>query len=106
MSHSRPDRPGLPSLAGPGVPRGRPPRSQDDPDLYLIQAGCEFLFLGGVMQHGSTMLHCLRELADVPYHLQPEATGGVGIAPDGRRAMVRNRLHCRCAAVRLPRLLA
>ena len=49
--------------------------------------------MGDVTQDSNTTLHCLEELAGVPYHLQSQATEGIVIDAEGERHIVRNRLH-------------
>ena len=68
------------------------PCDERSPYSRLIQEGGSILLLG--CDHESdTSLHCLEELADVPYHLQTAWTDGVVVDASGRRLMVRNRLH-------------
>ena len=76
-----------------GHETGWTPCDQHSPYYRLIsEAGC-ILLLGGVTQESNTTLHCLEELAEVPYHLQPEPTDGVVVDAAGIRHVVRNRLH-------------
>jgi aminoglycoside 3-N-acetyltransferase len=68
------------------------PCDERSPYYRLIREGGSILLLGA--DHESdTSLHCLEELAGVPYHLQDGWTDGVMIDPAGRRVTVRNRLH-------------
>lgn len=76
-----------------GHETGNSPCDVQSPWHRLIAENGHILLLGGVTQQSNTMLHALEEQADVPYHLQPDATEGVVIGPDGRRHTVRNRLH-------------
>ncbi len=69
------------------------PCDRHSPYHRLIEEGGSILLLGGVTQQSNTTLHCLEELAVVPYHLQPEPTDGVVVDGDGQRHIVRNRLH-------------
>ena len=76
-----------------GHETGWTPCDQHSPYYRLIsEAGC-ILLLGGVTQESNTTLHCLEELAEVPYHLQPTPTDGVVVDAAGDRHVVRNRLH-------------
>ena len=52
-----------------------------------------WILLLGATQSSSTTLHCLEELAKVPYHLQDEPADGVVVDPSGERHIVRNRFH-------------
>jgi len=72
---------------------GQTPCDEHSPYDRLITEGGFILLLGEVTQDSNTSLHCLEELAEVPYHLQPAPTDGVVIDADGRRHVVRNRLH-------------
>lgn len=69
------------------------PCDEHSPYYRLISEGGYILLLGGVTQESNTTLHCLEELAAVPYHLQPEETDGIVIDLDGKPRIVRNRLH-------------
>jgi aminoglycoside 3-N-acetyltransferase len=52
-----------------------------------------WILLLGATQESNTTLHCLEELAKVPYHLQGEAVDGVVIDPAGEKHVVRNHFH-------------
>jgi aminoglycoside 3-N-acetyltransferase len=69
------------------------PCDTHSPYYRLITDGGSILQIGDVTQDSNTTLHCLEELAGVPYHLQPDTTGGSVIDAQGRRHIVRNRLH-------------
>ncbi len=73
---------------------GLSPCDEHSPYHRLIEEESGFiLLLGGVTQESNTTLHCLEELAEVPYHLQSEVTDGIVIDAIGARHIVRNRLH-------------
>jgi aminoglycoside 3-N-acetyltransferase len=72
---------------------GASPCDARSPYHRLIAEGGKILLLGGVTQQSNTTLHCLEELAGVPYHLQDEPTDGTVIDATGVRHTVRNRLH-------------
>ncbi len=68
------------------------PCDERSPYHRLMQVGGSILLLG--CDHESdTSLHCLEELAEVPYHLQDAWTDATVVDPSGRRLTVRNRLH-------------
>lgn len=69
------------------------PCDEHSPYHRLISDGGLILLLGGVTQDSNTTLHCLEELAAVPYHLQPHVTESTVIDAGGARHIVRNRLH-------------
>ena len=69
------------------------PCDTHSPYYRLITDGGWILQIGDVTQDSNTTLHCLEELAGVPYHLQPEVTEGSVIDAEGERHIVRNRLH-------------
>ena len=70
----------------------RTPCDRASPYYRLIdEAGC--ILLLGAGQDSNTTLHCLEELADVPYHLQPDVTECVVVDARGKEVVVRNRLH-------------
>ncbi len=73
--------------------RGTSPCDEHSPYYRLIAEGGHILLLGGVTQQSNTTLHCLEELAAVPYHLQPEVTDCTVIDAAGRVHRIRNRLH-------------
>jgi len=68
------------------------PCDDRSPYVRLIQESGWILLLG-CDHESNTSLHCLEELAGVPYHLQAGWTDGVVVDRHGRRAIVRNRLH-------------
>ncbi len=72
--------------------RGASPCDRRSPYYRLVAENALILLLG-VTQDSNTTLHCLEELAEVPYHLQERATDGVVIDTSRRRYLVRNRLH-------------
>jgi aminoglycoside 3-N-acetyltransferase len=72
---------------------GASPCDAHSPYFRLVTEGGFILLLGGVGQESNTTLHCLEEIANVPYHLQEETTDGVVIDTHGNRQIVRNRLH-------------
>lgn len=76
-----------------GHETGASPCDARSPYHRLIEEGGKILLLGDVTQDSNTTLHCLEELAGVPYHLQDEPTDGMVIDESGHRLIVRNRLH-------------
>ena len=72
---------------------GASPCDQASPYFRLMEHRGKILLLGGVTHDSNTSLHCIEEIADVPYHLQPAFTDGCVTLPDGRDVIVRNRLH-------------
>lgn len=76
-----------------GHETGQTPCDEASPYARLIGESGFILLLGGVTQESNTTLHCLEELAQVPYHLQPDITTGIVIDPSGNKHRVRNRLH-------------
>lgn len=76
-----------------GHETGASPCDERSPYHRLIDESGKILLLGGVTQQSNTTLHCLEEIAGVPYHLQDEPTDGVIIDERGVRHTVRNRLH-------------
>ncbi len=76
-----------------GHETGETPCDLRSPYHRLIRENGWILLLGDVTQESNTTLHCLEELAKVPYHLQPLPTDGVVIDASGERHVVRNRLH-------------
>jgi aminoglycoside 3-N-acetyltransferase len=76
-----------------GHETGESPCDVRSPYHRLIRDNGWILLLGNVTQESNTTLHCLEELAGVPYHLQPVPTDGVVIDTAGERHVVRNRLH-------------
>ena len=75
-----------------GHENGQSPCDERSPYYQLIDRGGWILLLGA-MQTSNTTLHCLEEVAGVPYHLQDEWTDGVVVDVSGERHVVRNRLH-------------
>lgn len=76
-----------------GHEASRTPCDGHSPYVRLMEEGGKILLLGGVTHESNTSLHALEEMADVPYHLQDDETGGAVVLADGRRVVVRNRLH-------------
>lgn len=76
-----------------GHERVATPCGTGSPYVRLMDRSGKILLLGGVTQASNTSLHALEELAEVPYHLQPEMTEGAVIDSRGVRHLVRNRLH-------------
>lgn len=76
-----------------GHERGVSPCDQASPYYRLMDRRGKILLLGGVTHESNTSMHCVEELADVPYHLHSFFTDGVVILPDGPEVTVRNRLH-------------
>ena len=60
---------------------------------YRLVGEAGLILLLGADQTSNTTLHCLEELAAVPYHLQPDITDGIVVDEASRRIVVRNRLH-------------
>ena len=76
-----------------GHEQGASPCDAASPYFRLMEHGGKILLLGGVTHDSNTSLHCIEEIAGVPYHLQPDFTDGVVALPDGRDVIVPNRLH-------------
>ena len=72
---------------------GASPCDQASPYFRLMEEGGKILLLGGVTHESNTSLHCLEEIAQVPYHLRESFTDGTVTLPDGETITVRNRLH-------------
>lgn len=72
---------------------GESPCDEASPYYRLMEHGGKILLLGGVTHDSNTSLHCIEEIAQVPYHLQAEATDGVVQLPNGEQVIVRNHLH-------------
>jgi aminoglycoside 3-N-acetyltransferase len=68
------------------------PCDRRSPYRRLIEEG-GFILMLGATQSSNTTLHCLEELAEVPYHLQDDWTTGRVVDAQGREHAVRNRLH-------------
>lgn len=68
------------------------PCGRQSPYYKLAEQGGYILLLG-VGQDSNTTLHTAEELAEVPYHLQPEPTDAVVIDYAGRRHVKRMYLH-------------
>lgn len=68
------------------------PCGVQSPYYRLAELGGYILLLG-VGQESNTTLHTAEELAEVPYHLQPEPTDAVVIDYSGRRHVKRTYLH-------------
>jgi aminoglycoside 3-N-acetyltransferase len=75
-----------------GHERTMTPCDQHSPYYRLVDEAGLILLLGAD-QTSNTTLHCLEELAAVPYHLQPDFTDGVVVDETSTRIVVRNRLH-------------
>lgn len=76
-----------------GHEHGQSPCDQASPYHRLMEHGGKILLLGGVTHDSNTSLHCIEEIAEVPYHLQGEVTDGVVRLPSGEQVIVRNHLH-------------
>ncbi len=76
-----------------GHETGHTPCDKSSPYYRLITEDGFVLLLGDVSQESNTTLHCLEELAEVPYHLQPDVTDGVVVDANGKKHVVQNRLH-------------
>lgn len=76
-----------------GHEHGNSPCDESSPYYRLMEEGGKILLLGGVTHDSNTSIHCVEELAEMPYHLQPEPTDGVVTMPTGEQVIVRNRLH-------------
>lgn len=72
---------------------GASPCDAASPFARLLAADGAVLLLGGVTHNSNTTLHCLEELAGVPYHLQAEPSRGVVTDAEGAEHVVTNRLH-------------
>lgn len=76
-----------------GHQHGRSPSDQHSPYFRLMNEGGKILLLGGVTHDSNTSLHCIEEIAGVPYHLQEQKTDGVVSLADGSDVVVSNHLH-------------
>ena len=76
-----------------GHERTSSPCGVGSPYARLIEEGGAILLLGGVSSDSNTTLHCLEELAQVPYHLQSDLSAGEVVDFDGTTVEVPNRLH-------------
>lgn len=76
-----------------GHEHGHSPCDDASPYFRLMEHGGKILLLGGVDQDSNTSIHCIEEIAAVPYHLQHEVTEGLVRLRDGETVVVRNRLH-------------
>jgi aminoglycoside 3-N-acetyltransferase len=76
-----------------GHQRGVSPCDEASPYYRLMERGGKILLLGGVTHNSNTSMHCIEEIADVPYHLHAEFSDGRVTMPDGSDVTVRNRLH-------------
>lgn len=72
---------------------GKSPCDEMSPYYGLMELSGKILLLGGVDHDSNTSLHCLEELAGVPYHLQDDVTHGTVRLPNGDTVTVSNRLH-------------
>jgi aminoglycoside 3-N-acetyltransferase len=75
-----------------GHERSATPCDEHSPYFRLINDSGYILLLGATHESNTT-LHCLEELAGVPYHLQPQITTCSVVDAAGVRHTVRNRLH-------------
>ena len=71
---------------------GTTPCDERSPYYRLIMEH-GYLLLLGADHESNTTLHCLEELAEVPYHLQDEVTASHLLDSQGQSVTVRNRLH-------------
>ncbi len=76
-----------------GHEAGSSPCDESSPYARLIREHGAILLLGGVTHDSNTTLHCLEELAGVPYHLQPERTWASVEDASGAEHTVVNWLH-------------
>lgn len=76
-----------------GHEHGHSPCDEASPYFRLMEQGGLILLLGGVDHDSNTSVHCIEELAAVPYHLQDEVTNGTVRLPDGTVVIVPNQLH-------------
>ena len=72
---------------------GNSPCDAASPYHRLMEHGGKILLLGGVTHDSNTSMHCLEEIANVPYHLQDEVAVGTVRISDGSVVEVPNRLH-------------
>lgn len=72
---------------------GHSPCDQASPYFRLMEQGGKILLLGGVDHDSNTSLHCIEEIAAVPYHLQDDVTNGSVRMPSGETVTVSNQLH-------------
>lgn len=72
---------------------GHSPCDEASPYFHLMEQGGKILLLGGVDHDSNTSLHCIEEIAAVPYHLQDDVTHGTVRLPDGEIVTVSNQLH-------------
>ncbi|MDI6784051.1 MAG: AAC(3) family N-acetyltransferase [bacterium] len=68
------------------------PCALDSPYGKLFKLGGSILLLG-VMHSSSTLLHLVEEIAQSPYHMQPEWVDAQLITPDGTTTTVRCQIH-------------
>lgn len=71
-----------------GHETGETPCDVRSPYHWLIRDNGWILLLSNVTQESDTTLHCLEELAGIPYHLQPVPTDGVVIDTNGHDHLV------------------
>lgn len=76
-----------------GHEHGSSPCDESSPYFRLMEEGGNILLLGGVTHESNTSLHCIEEIAKVPYHLHDDYSNGTVILPSGEVVTVRNRLH-------------
>ncbi len=66
----------------------------DDKSPYFKNANLEgYIMLAGVDQESNTSIHSCEEIAGVPYHLQDTAIDITITGYEGKRLIIRNRLH-------------
>lgn len=76
-----------------GHQNGHSPCDEASPYFRLMEQGGKILLLGGVTHDSNTSLHCIEELAAVPYHLQHDVTNGTVRLSGGDIVIVPNQLH-------------
>lgn len=76
-----------------GHEHGASPCDEASPYYRLMEQGGKILLLGGVTHNSNTSMHCIEEIAGVPYHLHEALSDGRVRLPDGNEVVVRNRLH-------------
>lgn len=76
-----------------GHEHGHSPCDESSPYFRLMEEGGKILLLGGVDHNSNTSLHCIEEIAGVPYHLQDDVSEGIVTLPNGENVVVSNHLH-------------
>jgi aminoglycoside 3-N-acetyltransferase len=76
-----------------GHEHGASPCDEASPYYRLMEQGGKILLFGGATHNSNTSMHCIEEIAGVPYHLHPAFSDGRVILPEGDEVIVRNRLH-------------